>query len=82
MNHNDNLARLRFLCRRGMKEVEDILFLFLEQYYTHLTFEQQQQFFKLLQCEDPQLWDWLVIKNKQPDAKLQDIVTVINDHAI
>lgn len=62
MNNLIDKARLKFLCRRGMKELDYILQPFFDLHYDQLTSTLQSQFAALLDLEEPQLWDWLVLK--------------------
>ncbi len=74
-------AKIRFNCRRGMGELEDILYPFFDNYFANLSVEQQQEFADLLTSEDTELWDWLVTKQAEPPAKHQQIVELINNAA-
>lgn len=80
MNSNTH-AKIRFLCRRGMSEIETVLTDFFEQHFAELSPQLQQQFAELLAQEDMMLWDCLIIKSSQPPANLQTIVSLINQHA-
>ncbi len=66
-------GRIRWRCRRGMREL-DVL---LESYFLH-RFDQadaaeQAAFLNLLDCEDPDIWAWL-IGHALPPAELADVV--------
>lgn len=56
MQHNTNLNRLRWRCRRGMLELDLVLERFLGENYAQLTARQQQEFETLLELEDHELW--------------------------
>ncbi len=66
MNKPISEARVRFLCRRGMKELDSILQPFFDQNYAHLTSLQQADFATLLESEEPLLWNWLVLQHTVP----------------
>jgi len=53
------LSRLRWLCRRGMLELDAWLLLFLETRYADLSPEMQAAFARLLDQDDMALFDWL-----------------------
>tara|TARA_R110000868_G_scaffold84822_6_gene238935 strand:- start:5029 stop:5277 length:249 start_codon:yes stop_codon:yes gene_type:complete len=76
-----NKNKLRFHCRRGMGELEDILYPFFDEKFDLLSHEQQQNFSKLIECEDIELWDWLVTKVKTSPEQHRAIVELINQHA-
>lgn len=51
------LSRLRWLCRRGMKELDVVLSRYLEQHYPSDSSADQAQFRALLQMPDPDLYN-------------------------
>lgn len=62
----DNLAqvrdmnRVRWLCRRGMKELDIIMNRYRENIYVTLP-EQEQQYFKdFLALDDPDIYSWVM----------------------
>ena len=61
-----DLARLRFLCRRGMKELDVLFGGFLDRHYATATPEEQWVFLRLLECEDPDLWGWIIGQTLPP----------------
>jgi antitoxin CptB len=58
--------RYRFYCRRGMKEVEEVLFAYLDRCYDQDDEATQLMFGRLLTCNDVDLFDWFIHRN-QPD---------------
>jgi antitoxin CptB len=52
------LKRLRWLCRRGMRELEILLEGFLLRENATLLEGGWSEFEALLACEDDRLWDW------------------------
>ena len=56
----DDIARLRWLCRRGMKELDVVLSRYLEQDYAAAPLQDQQQFRSLLEMPDPELYRLLL----------------------
>ena len=65
MNEASRVRKLRWLCRRGMKELDVLLERFLQQYESHLGDGAWPELETLLDQEDDLLWDWL----QQPDTK-------------
>lgn len=51
--------RLRWLCRRGMLELDTWLTRFLDVRYTDLPADQQAAFASLLNQDDMDLFDWI-----------------------
>jgi len=75
----ENLSKIRFQCRRGMSELEEILYPFFDNYFTQLNEDRQQDFIHLLTLEDTELWDWLVVQQTKPSLKYEEIVRIIRD---
>lgn len=75
----DNMGRLRWKCRRGMLELDDMLIRFVEQGYQMLTPDQQELFVDLLEEEDQQLLDWLMANAVPADQPTESLVGRIRD---
>jgi antitoxin CptB len=56
---NADMARLRWRCRRGMRELDQLLGWYLDARYAEASAEGRIAFCELLEQQDPQLWDWL-----------------------
>jgi len=56
----EQLRRLTWACRRGMRELDLLLAAFLERGYRHLSVTEQRIFEDLLECPDPLLYDYLM----------------------
>ena len=65
-----NLSQLQWQCRRGIKELDLVLSLYLQQHYASANNNEQLAFKYLLQHEDPLLFD-LLLGNSQPQNKYQ-----------
>lgn len=74
------LARMRWHCRRGMLELDVILEKFFDQQFMQLSAAEQQQFERLLSCEDQYLFRWLMGAEQPNDDELKAIVTKIRQH--
>lgn len=85
IKHDDKLsinqAKIRFNCRRGMSELENILYPFFDKYFTALSINLQHDFSSLLSHEDTDLWDWLVTFQAEPPRLLQEIVSRVKNAA-
>ena len=65
------LSKLRWQCRRGMKELDVILSHYLEQHYVQADQDEKQQFKTLLLLEDPMLI-MLLQGNVKEDGYISD----------
>ena len=54
----DRIGKLKWLCRRGMKELDILLERFIDIHYQSLADGSWPEFESLLQAEDDVLWDW------------------------
>lgn len=70
------LNRLRWQCRRGMLELDEILIRYLEQQYPGADVDQQRGFVRLLAVEDPLLNRWLIL-GEEAEASLSEIVRAV-----
>lgn len=71
------LSRLRWLCRRGMKELDVLLERFLAQEYPHLNAAEQAAFQRVLQMEDPELYACLLGQTRTGDVEVNDVIARI-----
>lgn len=67
-------AKLRWRCRRGIKEFDVLFNQFLEHEYPKLTEEQQGFFHRLLDEQDPIIMDWLFNRSEPQDDGLKWII--------
>lgn len=70
----DQQARLRWACRRGMLELDLLLNPFLEKVYPQLSTEEQQLFVELLSSTDQELYTWLLGKEEPEDKRFLPII--------
>lgn len=68
------LSRLRWLCRRGMKELDVVMSTYLESYYADASAEQQRGFKKLLEMQDPELYNLLLGRERVQDPALEPLI--------
>jgi len=66
--------RLRWRCRRGMKELDQLLEHWLDQQWAASSEAQRGVFLRLLACEDDRLWRWFLGHENAPDAELDALV--------
>ena len=68
------LRRLRWRCRRGMRELDQLLERYLDQCWASASEAQRGAFLRLLDCEDDRLWRWVLGHEPADDAVLQSMV--------
>ena len=68
------MSRLRWRCRRGMAELDELLGNFLDRGYIDLTSEQQQCFEQLLEQSDNILLDYLMLKISSTDRETNHVI--------
>ena len=73
--------QLKWATRRGMLELDLILLPFLESQYDSLEPENQSRFERLLSCQDPELFSWLMSKTTPDDPDLREIVDIVIQHS-
>ena len=71
------MSRLRWLCRRGMKELDLVLTGYLERHYASASASQQAQFRDLLQMQDPDLYNLLLRRGEPNDPELVALLQVL-----
>jgi antitoxin CptB len=64
------MSRLRWLCRRGMKELDVVLVRYLDNSYESATSLEQDRFRELLQMPDPDLYNLLLGREVTDDPDL------------
>jgi antitoxin CptB len=70
-------ARLRWRCRRGMRELDQLLGWWLDTRYAHADVATQTAFAALLEEQDPELWNWFSGRAAPPRADWRGIVDAI-----
>jgi antitoxin CptB len=73
----NNKARLKWACRRGMLELDVLFMPFVEEAYDHLSDKDKQIFERLLTCQDPELFAWFMGHETCEDEELNKMVQFI-----
>lgn len=68
------LNKMRWRCRRGMRELDTMLAAYISRLHEDLPAWQGPAFSRLLDSEDDQLWDWLSGREHCPDQELRTII--------
>ncbi len=77
----ENIAKLKWRCRRGMKELDVLLNKYLEGQYSGASEYEQNTFHLLLEQEDPHLYAWFLGRSKSENEDLQALVEKIGQSA-
>ncbi len=75
------LSRLRWLCRRGMKELDVVMSRYLEQDYPGASASEQERFRRLLELTDPELFDLLLGRSECEDPDLARLLRSLREHS-
>lgn len=67
-------AALRWRCRRGMRELDQLMQRYLDKGWPQADDAERGLFLRLLDCEDDKLWAWFMGQERPADAGLQAIV--------
>ncbi len=70
----NNHARLRWKCRRGMREMDILMTRFLERGYTLMDSSGQQAFERLLDEPDQDILAWLWSDSLPEDPQLAELI--------
>ena len=73
----NNKARIHWACRRGMRELDISIMPFFEYEYDSLSDDDKRLFVRLLESDDPDLFNWLMNHGKPADTELQRMVQLI-----
>ena len=74
-----DMARLRWLCRRGMKELDLLLSNYLEQRYPDAPTAEKQAFKLILQMPDPELYDLILRRSESDDKDIAAVIQILHD---
>ena len=72
------LARLRWRCRRGTKELDTLTSRYLDRFYPQASVAEQCAFARLLEMQDPELYKILTAEQPAADPLIKNIVTKIH----
>lgn len=70
-------ARLKWLCRRGMRELDLVMEAYLARRYDAATAAQREAFVSLLACPDPQLFAFLTDRELPTEPAQVELVNVL-----
>lgn len=67
-------ARLKWMCRRGMKELDVLLENYLEHHYPNVPEEERVAFRDILNLDDPVLWYYVMGRDHPTDEMQQRVI--------
>lgn len=68
------LQRLRWRCRRGMRELDQLFGRYLDSVWPVASADERMTFERLLACEDDRLWRWFLGYEIAEDPDLHALV--------
>ena len=74
MSDDPELRRLRWRCRRGMRELDQLMLRYLDGRWPLADDGERAVFLRLLDSEDDKLWAWFMGRETPPDAELAALV--------
>lgn len=74
--------QLRWMCRRGMKELDLLMGSYLDHGYPTASPERKAAFEKLLSYQDPVILDLLMNKIQDDDAEVQALINVLQSYQL
>ena len=79
MSEADSVRGLRWRCRRGMRELDQLMLRYLDQRWPVSDDGERSVFLRLLDCEDDKLWQWCMGLDRPEDPEMQALVQRIID---
>ncbi|HMD59445.1 MAG TPA: succinate dehydrogenase assembly factor 2 [Steroidobacteraceae bacterium] len=70
-------ARLRWRCRRGMKELDQLLLNYLQGRFAQADAAERETFAACLELPDPQLASWLLGRSTPEEPQFQQLMAHI-----
>ena len=71
------IGKLRWRCRRGMRELDELLIHYVDEEYRIAAPEQQEAFRRLLDIQDPVMHAYFLGRETPPDAALASLIARI-----
>jgi len=76
-HQSESVGRLRWRCRRGTRELDALLSWFLEERFPSAVASEQSGFARLLEEQDPDVWDWCMGRATPADADMRAVIDAI-----
>ena len=75
---NPEIKRLRWRCRRGMRELDQLMLRYLDCRWSTADDSERKLFLQLLECEDDKLWRWFMGLERSEEESINVIVNIIS----
>jgi len=75
--NKENIKKLAWRCRRGTKELDVLMQKYLNDYYQTANEELQHAFERMLDMQDPELYDLLVGRQASEDQSINKVIEYI-----
>ena len=72
-------SRLRWRCRRGMRELDQLMLRYLDLRWPQAPEAERAVFLRLLDSEDDKLWRWFMGRERPEHDDLHALVQAITD---
>lgn len=79
MSASYDLQHLRWRCRRGMKELDQLMLRYLQLYFNDAADDEKQAFCRLLDCEEPHLLALLSGSIQSDDISIAAVIGKIQN---
>jgi len=79
VSEDAELRRLRWRCRRGMRELDQLMLRYLDAGWPAASEAERAVFLQLLDTEDDKLWRWFMGRERPEDTALDGLVARILD---
>ena len=79
MSEDVEFQRLRWRCRRGMRELDQILLNYLLVHWRQAPTADRALFLQILETEDDNLWRWCMNREQPEDPALEQFVRKLID---
>lgn len=73
------LRRLRWRCRRGMRELDQLMLRYLDREWPTDSEAGRAVFLRLLDCEDDKLWRWFMGYEAAADVEIASLIQRIRE---
>lgn len=74
---DEQIGKLRWRCRRGMKELDLLTLGYLDRHYPQASAQEQAAFAELLELQDPLLMSYMVGRAEPEDEATRRVVQVM-----
>ncbi|GAD90673.1 MULTISPECIES: succinate dehydrogenase assembly factor 2 [Vibrio] len=73
-------ARIKWACRRGMLELDVVIMPFFDECFDELTEQEKKDFVALLECDDPDLFTWVMGHGRSENLALAAMIDKVVAH--